>query len=293
MENSGKSRGFQHRLIKVKLIHITDTHFVARGLKLYGLDPRVRLAAAIADINAHHGDAEVVIVTGDLTHWGEPAAYESFRDCMSKLTIPYVTLVGNHDRRDACVEALKAAPRDEHGFVQGFTDASKGRLVFLDTLEHDTHAGHMCQKRLDWLARTLSRTPPDKPIFLFMHHPPFDVGIDAMDRIALIERDQFEEIVRPYLGRIRHLFHGHVHRPISGSWIGIPFSTLRGTNHQVWFDLDPASPHLASQEPPAYGIVIVSEKTVIVHAHDYMDASPRFPFAISGIDDRTYMLGEM
>lgn len=277
----------------MKLIHITDTHFVARGFKLYGLDPHERLAAAVADINTHQSDAELAIVTGDLTHWGEPSAYVSFLACMSQLAIPYVALVGNHDRRDICLNEIGAAPRDEHGFVQGYRDASKGRLILLDTLEHETHAGHMCSKRLEWLQRTLEQTPPDKPIFLFMHHPPFDVGIDAMDRIALIERDQFEGVVRPHLGRIRHLFHGHVHRPISGSWMGIPFSTLRGTNHQVWFDLDPASPHLASQEPPAYGVIIVGEKTVIVHTHDYMDTSRRFPFAKPGVDDRTYMLGEV
>jgi 3',5'-cyclic-AMP phosphodiesterase len=281
------------RRTHMKLIHITDTHFVARGLKLYGLDPYVRLAAAIVDINTHHRDAELAIITGDLTHWGEPAAYASFLDCMSQLAIPYVPLVGNHDRRETCLEALTAAPRDEHGFVQGYRDASRGRLIFLDTLEHGTHAGHMCGKRLGWLARTLDETPRNKPIFLFMHHPPFDVGIDVMDRIALIERDQFEAIIRPYHGRIRHLFHGHVHRPICGSWIGLPFSTLRGINHQVWFDLDPTSPHLASQEPAAYGVVLVGDTTVIVHTHDYMDASPRFPFAKPGVDDRTYVLGEM
>ncbi len=58
----------------MKLIHITDTHFVARGLKLYGLDPHARLAAAVADVNALHRDAELAIVTGDVTHWGEPVA---------------------------------------------------------------------------------------------------------------------------------------------------------------------------------------------------------------------------
>ncbi len=59
----------------MKLIHITDTHLVAPGMKLYGLDPRARLDAAIADINRHHADAELVVVTGDLTNWGEVEAY--------------------------------------------------------------------------------------------------------------------------------------------------------------------------------------------------------------------------
>jgi 3',5'-cyclic-AMP phosphodiesterase len=275
----------------MKLIHLTDTHFVTPGLKLYGLDPRARLDAAIADINRNHADAELVVVTGDLTHWGEPAAYHAFAESMARLTVLAVTLVGNHDRRTPCLELVPTAPRDPNGFVQGIRDTRAGRLVFLDTLDETSHAGQMCDRRFDWLTRTLAETPSDQAIFVFMHHPPFAVGVHAMDDIALVERARFRDIVTPYASRIRHLFFGHVHRPISGSWAGIPFSTLRGTNHQVAFDLDPAAPHLASQEPPAYAVVLIGGDSVVVHTHDYLDVSLRFPFSRADMDERTYMLG--
>ena len=58
-----------------KLIHLTDPHLVSPGRKLYALDPLGRLEAAIDAINARHGDATAVFITGDLTHWGEPDAY--------------------------------------------------------------------------------------------------------------------------------------------------------------------------------------------------------------------------
>ena len=232
----------------MKLIHITDTHLVIPGAKLYGLDPRARLDAAIADINRHHSDADLMVVTGDLTHFGEPAAYESFKACLAATTIPHVVLLGNHDRRAACLASLAAAPRDEAGFVQGYRDVPDGRLIFLDTLDERSHAGQMCARRLGWMETTLKGTPQDRPLFIFMHHPPFKVGIKAMDDIALAEHVRFAEITEPYRARICHLFFGHVHRPISGSWRGVPFSTLRGTNHQVWFDL---SKRPASVEPRA------------------------------------------
>src|SRR5262249_46893943 len=88
--------------LRMKLIHITDTHLVEPGLKLYGLDPKARLDAAIADINRHHSDAALAIITGDLTHWGEVGAYRNFLHSMNGLCVPYVVLVGNHDRRAAC-----------------------------------------------------------------------------------------------------------------------------------------------------------------------------------------------
>ena len=55
-------------------IHHTDTHGVGLGL-LYGHDPAERLAQAVASINAEHGDADFAIVTGDVTLWGDAAAY--------------------------------------------------------------------------------------------------------------------------------------------------------------------------------------------------------------------------
>lgn len=277
----------------MKLLHITDTHFVAPGNRLYGLDPAERLALAIADINANHADAEICVVTGDITHWGEPEAYALFRDTMAKLAVPHVALVGNHDRRRACLDTLAAAPEDGNGFVQGFRDTEAGRLIFLDTLDETSHAGQMCARRLEWLADALASTGRDQPVLLFMHHPPFEVGVHMMDRIALAEREAFLEVVKPYLPRIRHLFFGHVHRPICGAWQGVPFSTLRGTNHQVAFDLNPAGAHLASHEPPAYGIVLAGAHSIVVHTHDYLDQSPRFPFFIPGVDDRSYQLGPL
>ena len=38
----------------MKFVILTDTHFVPRGRKLYGLDPAERLAVAVETINATH-----------------------------------------------------------------------------------------------------------------------------------------------------------------------------------------------------------------------------------------------
>lgn len=47
----------------MKLIHLTDTHFVRPGLRLFGLDPQARLDAAVDDINTHHANADLVVIT--------------------------------------------------------------------------------------------------------------------------------------------------------------------------------------------------------------------------------------
>lgn len=267
----------------MKLIHLTDTHFVPAGEHLYGHDPRAALETAIADINAHHGDAELAVLTGDLTHWGEPQAFESLAETLAALKPPLRLLIGNHDDRQTFRKHFPDQAVDEKGFVQSVVDVSAGRLILLDTVLAGTHAGHFCAERQAWLADCLMRSE-GRDIFLFMHHPPFPVGIPASDRIGLLDSEPFRAIVEPHKANIRHLFFGHLHRPIAGSWLGIPVSTVRAMNHQVWLDMN-ASTLRGSFEPPAYAVALIDADSVVVHFHDFMDASPKFDMHDSPWDD--------
>lgn len=257
----------------MKFIHLTDTHVVADGL-LYGQDPSARLASAVASINAEHSDAAFVILTGDMTHWGDAAAYARFAHEITKLTMPVHLMVGNHDDTPSFVQSFPDLPRDENGFVQSAIETHFGRFLLLDTKAPETSAGAYCQDRRAWLAHQLE-TPG--PVFLFVHHPPFNVGIKAMDSIMLQDAEAFHEVVAPHKARIRHLFFGHVHRPIWGNWRGISYSCMRGLNHQVALDLDAGPAKIKGNfEPPAYGVVLLTEDQVTVHMHDFKNSSTVF-----------------
>jgi 3',5'-cyclic AMP phosphodiesterase CpdA len=259
----------------MKLLHLTDTHFIPPGETLYGRDPSIALAAAIADINAHHRDAELAVVTGDLTHWGEDAAFAHLAATLKGLEVPYRLLIGNHDRRDAFARHFPEQAFDAGGFVQSVVETSAGRFLLLDTMLDGTHAGHYCEERLAWLAEQLAAAK-GQPLFLFMHHPPFTTYLPRLDRIGLQQARQFRAVVEPYARQVRHLFFGHVHRPIAGSWLGIPVSALRAMNHQVAFAMTEERDLPGSFEPPAYCVAKIDTDSVVVHFHDFLDDSQRF-----------------
>ncbi|APZ43286.1 phosphodiesterase [Acidihalobacter ferrooxydans] len=262
----------------MKLIHLTDPHLVPPGRALYGLDPAQRLAAAIAHIQARHTDAEACIITGDLAHRGDPQAYELLRELLAPLPMPVLTLIGNHDDRERFCCAFDEVPRDAGGFVQWVHATSAGRLILLDTVKPTAHAsnppaGYFDSGRARWLHDRLDEAGQE-PVFLCMHHPPFGVGVRAFDDINLLAPDAqaFAEVVT---GRknIRHLFFGHIHRPIFGSWRGIPYSTLPATAHQSMLDFV-ASDDCFTHEPPAYGVVMIDADQITVHLENYLDHSP-------------------
>jgi len=264
----------------MKFIHLTDPHLVERPQKLFDLDVQERLEAAVVSINTHHGDAELCVLTGDLTHWGEPAAYDDINGIMGRLVIPWHVILGNHDDRDTFREAFPDAADDGNGFVQYSLLTSAGRFLLLDTLDAGTPAGAYCPDRLAWLGANLEAARDNgEEVFLFMHHAPMAVGIGALDNIRLRadDADAFGQLIGGF-DNVRHIFFGHLHRPCHGSWRRIPFSSVRATAHHTALTLDANTPLTVCHEKPGYAAVLIGEDSVVVHDHSYLEEGGEFAY---------------
>lgn len=272
----------------MKFIHLTDTHVVGGGVTLYGANPAKRLGLAVDSINAEHADAEQVIVTGDLTNWGDEAAYAAFFAEIERLRVPYAVMMGNHDDSTALHAACPHLPRDNNGFVQQVLATSAGPFILTDTKTPDGHHGRYCAHRLAWLDQQL--TAIDRPALLFMHHPPFAVGIRRMDDMNMSDGEALFAVLDKHRAKVRHMFFGHLHRVVSGSWRGFPLTIMRGLNHQVRLDLDgqPGFPR-GNLDQPAYGVVMVDADTVAAHLHCFLEKTPEFEIKNpDGTDERGY-----
>ncbi|MEX0285140.1 MAG: phosphodiesterase [Paracoccaceae bacterium] len=274
----------------MKLIHLTDIHMVGGGQRLYGVDPARRLNLAVDSINAEHSDAAYVVVTGDLTNWADADAYGVVAQALGRLTPKVQLLIGNHDDRDNFARAFPTAPLDENGFVQSVFETPFGRALCLDTFEPGTAVGSYCEKRLNWLTTRLEEK--DDPTLLFMHHPPFKIGLHMMDQLNLKDSDTFWDAIAPHAHRIRHLFFGHAHRAINGNWRGISYSCMRGIGQQLALDLEGSDPDIPGDlAEPAYGVILLSEDSVTVHLHEFANRSPRFALLTpDGMDPDRYAL---
>lgn len=260
----------------MKFIHLTDPHLTAAGA-LFEVPVTERLAAAVDDIAAHHADAELCLVTGDITHWAEPEAYAAARALFDRLPMPWHVLIGNHDARDPFAAAFPETPRTPEGFFQYALDTSAGRFLVLDTVEEGRTGGVLCEARLRWLRQHLAETPAATPVYLFLHHGPIVSGIAGMDRSRLANAKDLANVLKGFRN-VRHLFFGHLHRSCHGSWQGLPFSTLKATAHQIAPDLAPDRPLTASRELPAYAAVLIGPEQVVVHDISYAERDAAFPY---------------
>ena len=254
-----------------KIIQLTDPHLSKPGFSLKGLNPQERLKAAFEDIMLLHGDSEACIISGDLTDSASPEALLWLKDLLVDFPISTHLMIGNHDDRSVFFDIFDTYAKDENGFLQYTFNVAEDRFLCLDTKKDaPVSSGQYCEKRMSWLDNELKKTKQN--VYLFMHHPPFDVGVPYMDRIKLDEAEAFGDLISSHKN-VRHIFVGHVHRPVFLTWRGITCSACPGINHQVPLVGRAVSTNY-SIEPPMYAVIEVENGDIRINLDAFLDRLP-------------------
>jgi 3',5'-cyclic AMP phosphodiesterase CpdA len=234
------------------IAQITDLHVRPAGRTANGfVEVNAMLESAVAALLAETRLPDVVLATGDLTDNGLVEEYQELRRILARLPTPVHLIPGNHDRRDN----LRAVFPD-HGYLPGegflnyVVEGWPVRLIGLDTVVDGQTHGEICPARLAWLERALS-DGGDRPTFIFMHHPPFQTGIYAMDRINCLGGDAMADLIRRH-PNVERVACGHHHRSIQARWAGTIGSIAPSTAHQVMLDFGDAPDSRIRMEPPGY-----------------------------------------
>lgn len=249
---------------------MTDLHLTPGAERIIGLDPLERFMDGLRHASQNHSDAERLILTGDLTHYGDEESYQKLKTALYGMPWPVSFLLGNHDDRSAFKRVFLDCPCDQRGFVQSVVDLDGLRLITLDTLDTNgavqPHAGHLCSARLDWLRDQLLGAN-NTPCLVFLHHPPIETGFVGMDEIRLQDDHAFWCTIPD--SAVAHVFAGHVHRTITSSANGIPVTIFKSTCHQMPMLLGAPGAHHSVNEPGSYGIILSEGPRVVVHFEDF------------------------
>lgn len=253
-----------------KIIWMSDPHFQSTGT-IDGLNPRLRLDAAIAYTNKHHADADFAVMSGDLVGDDTEADYAAIAQHLAQSAVKVHPIMGNNDERVAFRRYLALPDTAMPDFIQYTVDQPDARFIFLDTHKIGSHAGQFCAARQAWLDDAL-RQQPHKSAYIFMHHPPLTLGLPPQDEIMLEQHDAFLDLISGH-ENVKHLFMGHVHRPTAGTVRGIPFATIGALSFQAppprpaW-DWDSFKP---PQEAPQLAVLHIGQGNVVVQYTQFCD----------------------
>lgn len=220
---------------------------------------RKRFRATLSRLFSSPNVPDLLVLSGDLTDHGDRDSFEELDGLLHEVPCPILPLVGNHDTREGLLHAFPDCGRAD-GFVHYMIERDGLVILCLDTLEPGRHGGGFCQERRDWLAARLAETG-ERPVAIFMHHPPVVSGIEWMDPApdeAWIA--SYAAGLAGHEHRIVGIHCGHLHRPLSTRFRGIPLSVTPSIAPLVALDLVEIDAETADNrdlittEPPSYAL---------------------------------------
>jgi len=261
----------------LRIAQLSDLHLVPAGLRLYGaVDTPGAVERALSRLAALEPRPDLLVLSGDLVNDGGVAEYRWLRTRLEACGLPWRAMPGNHDRRDA----LRTVFGDQ-GFAGGELccqrfDMGAGTLLLLDSVIEGEEGGEVAAAQLAWLD---AACPDDRPVLLFMHHPPFAIGVEAMDAIGCRGGERLAAwlATRP---QVEAVLCGHVHRFAVSRFAGRPAITAPSPAHQIALDLRPGAPLAYTDEPGGLlfhlwtpGVSLLSHYLPVAAApvHPYID----------------------
>jgi 3',5'-cyclic-AMP phosphodiesterase len=259
------------------LLHLSDTHLLAGGNRLYGrVDSQRHLHELFDQIEESGGRPEAIIFTGDLADRGEPEAYDRLRQIVEpvaeRLGAQVIWVMGNHDER----AAFRSRLLDEVGTtrpVDRVYDVGGLRVITLDSTVPGHHFGEVQPAQLDWLAEELSIPAPHGTI-LAMHHPPLPSVLDLAVLVELRDQPALAEVI---LGSdVRGILAGHLHYSSTGMFAGVPVSVASATCYTQDLAV-PVGGTRGRDAGRAFNLVHVYDSTVL-HSVVPVGASPTLDY---------------
>jgi len=217
-----------------------------------------RLTQALNWLNGPGRQPDMLLLTGDLTEYGDVASYRRLRTLIADCAFPVHLCVGNHDDRDALKQVFPEVPVND-GFVQYVVDTAKARIIVLDTLDPGHHGGAFCERRAAWLSTQLDGAA-GKPVLIVLHHPPIETGIPWM---TTHPQEEWVTRIDAAIGNRSGvtMICGHVHRSITTSWKGRALSIAPSTAPQVALDLSPMDP----EQPDGRAMIVAELPGIALH----------------------------
>lgn len=194
---------------------------------------------------------DILVLTGDLTDGGWREGYQQIAERLERQNYPSLILPGNSDDRRLmqmiwarpgwCPDALTPALHFSH-------DMGGLRLIGLDSTVDRQDYGSV-NGHLEWLDKQLNDAG-NSPALLFMHHHVFESGIPTLDESMCRGIDLLETLIKNAPARLLAIAAGHVHRPVAGTFAGIPAYICGSVcpANPVWFGTESIPP---VAEPPA------------------------------------------
>ena len=210
---------------------------------------KLRLEAAIRQINALNPAPDFVMYLGDAIHDGTPEQFKYFAEIIAGLKPPVYFLAGEHDwyldmgeyyldrfirrpapyysfdHKGAHIIALHGSNLNDFWTVRRLTPEE--RMHIAGTVNDIGQGPFLLGKaQLDWIEKDLAKVPKDTPLLVFNHTPlyryfrPWNLWIE--------DAEEIQALLKPF--KTVQVFHAHVHHLVEHAIGNIRFHGALATS---------------------------------------------------------------
>jgi 3',5'-cyclic AMP phosphodiesterase CpdA len=205
---------------RLRILHLSDTHLFGDDTRHSGTVDPTAAFGRVLDAAAHVFGIDAVVMSGDLSDDGTPAAYHKMRDMIepwaAERGADVVYAMGNHDDRSAFEEVL--GPRFGAVTIAGV------RVMRLDSSVPGSGFGRIDDEQLSWLRGELAAG--DGPAIVVLHHPPTPGMTPLLSGLALQNPAALLDICSD--AGVVAIVAGHYHHPLVTTERGVPLFVAPG-----------------------------------------------------------------
>lgn len=231
----------------LSIAQVTDIHlFADEQQELLGVNTTQSFQAVIKRLLCLQNQIDLLLLTGDLSQDGTAESYERLQHLLTPLAKPTYWTPGNHDFFPAMQQVLnQASISPEKEFIQGGWN-----FVLINSAVSGCVHGQLSETTLAWLDwRLASRSP--QPALVALHHPPFPVNSDWLDRSTLTNAENFFAVLDRH-PQVKLVLFGHIHQEFHWQRNGVHYLGSPSTSVQF----EPKSAHFSLKlEYPGFRLI--------------------------------------
>ena len=240
--------------VMATILQLSDPHLRANDELIRGIPPLKSLETVLIAARQYCPDPDCIVWTGDMSDDGSEQSYQHMRNILGDWFERSLWIPGNHDNRKHMRSVLLDQHVDSEELISFCKKIEGWRLLGLDTTIPGETTGEL--RLSQW--KDLQQTWEGEPMLLFMHHPPATVECQWLDRISLINRDTFEEILLK-TSSICASFSGHIHCEYERNKNGVRICTTPSTLFQF---ARSTSPGMMEHLPPGFRAIHLDGATL-------------------------------
>lgn len=236
---------------QLTLLHVSDVHATQSGVLYEEIAPLARLAQVAEYALDNELAPDAVVITGDLVQRGNGNAYPlvdaACRSIETKLGVPVITVLGNHDD--------PAAATQLHGHEDSHTGVTWVRGTRIVRLNSQTR--ELGEEQLHWLRQELA-TPSEHGSVIALHHAPTASHMPVLRKQGLRDAHEFMRAIEG--SDVRAVLSGHFHHSQSALVHGFPVFVAPALSYHQVMHAGPS--HVAGHNAPWFSLVQLSSDGV-------------------------------